>query len=209
MPTSKWLAGAACVLSLSSALPAANADSATPRFAPITETDLSAEQKAMPGIKRALDAGKWNPNGFDALMLRNPGLQEAQLQLAMEVMFGTADDKPTLSRDIVELGVMLVAGKWQNQTLLKGHAASAIKAGLTQEMLDAIAAGERPSGMNEIQSAVHDFGAELLNTHSVQDDTFAALRQHLSEREVVDLVSIMGMYTSSVMLMNVADIKSH
>lgn len=208
MVNKKLLLISTCAVSLSLAAASINAETTT-RFAPITESMLTAEQKAMPGIKRVLEAGKWNPNGFDALMLRNPGLQEAQMKLAMEVMLGTPDDMPTLSKDLVELAIMLVAGKWQNQTLLKGHAPGAIKAGLTQDMLDAIAVNKRPAAMNEAQSAVHDFGTELLNAHRVKDETFARLREHLSEREVVDLVSVMGMYTSSVMLMNVADIQSH
>src|SRR5690606_37125087 len=117
--------------------------------------------------------------------------------------------QPALSKELMELTIMLVAEKWENATLSKGHAPAAIEAGLTQAMLDAIAAGEHPPGMNEAQAAVHDFATELLNTHRVKDDTFASLKEHLGEPEIVDLIAVMGMYTSSVMLMNVADIQSH
>ncbi|MFA5496013.1 MAG: hypothetical protein WC247_14680 [Porticoccaceae bacterium] len=209
MASNKWIMGAVCALTISSAALTASADTARPRFVPITEDMLTDEQKALPGIKRALEGGTWNPNGFDALMLRNPGLQQAQLQMAMAVMMGTPDRQPALSKELMELTIMLVAGKWQNATLSKGHAPAAIEAGLTQAMLDAIAAGERPPGMNEAQAAVHDFATELLNTHRVKDDTFASLKEHLGEPEIVDLIAVMGMYTSSVMLMNVADIQSH
>ncbi|MAT52200.1 MAG: hypothetical protein CMK32_13560 [Porticoccaceae bacterium] len=179
------------------------------RFSAIEKESLSEAQRASPAIARTLDAGRWNPNGYDALLLRNPGLMEAQLAVAREVMLGTEDDPVTLSKDLIELAIMLVAAEWQNDVLLTGHRRSAVSAGLSTQTLEALMSGDKPVDLSPEQLAVYNFGHMLLVKHQVDDGTFNRLHEYLDERQIVDLISIMGMYTNSVMLMNVAGITSH
>jgi 4-carboxymuconolactone decarboxylase len=188
---------------------------AAQRFAPLTEDVMTAAQRAVPSVKAALAAGTYNPNGFDAVMLRNPGLQDAINGVAAKVYpmvaqyLGKTDDLPTVPAGLVEIGILLLAQQWDFPAMFGSHGPAAVKEGISQETVDALERGERPAGMKAEEAAVYDFCAELVRDHAVSDQAFQTVRSHLSEREVVDLIMILGVYTNSLMMLKVANIQSH
>ena len=207
----KW-AGAAVAASL---LAMAAGAQAAPRFEPLTPDKLTPAQKAVPSVAKALAAGTYNPSGFDALVLRNPGLSDAFQGVAMQVYPGIAkmnpdqSDLPTVSQKLVEIALLQLSYEWDFAPMFASHGANLVKAGVPQATVDAIKAGKRPTGLKPDEAAVYDFSKEFLKTHAVSDATFANLRKFLSEREIIDLVGSMGVYTNSLMLLKVANFNSH
>ena len=53
------------------------------------------------------------------------------------------------------------------------------------------------------ETAVYNFAMEPLETKQVSDATFAAARNLLGERGVVELINVMGWYGTVSMLLNV------
>ncbi len=210
----QWVGVAACMAALSSAVDGASAQDARARFAPLTEDQLTAEQRAIPSIKRALAEGRYNPSGFDAVMARNPGLQDAVHAMGAQVFPHIAaatpgGGKPTLKPVLSELAVLQLSSEWGFPAMFRSHGPLALQAGASQATVDALARGERPGDMTPEQAAVYDFTAELLRTHAVSDAAFAEARRFLSERDIVDLVGILGVYTTSLMMLKVAGASSH
>ena len=57
--------------------------------------------------------------------------------------------------------------------------------------------------MQKDEEAVYSFCTELLNTKQLSDATFAALKDALGERAVVDVIAVTGWYNTVSMLLNV------
>lgn len=86
------------------------------------------------------------------------------------------------------------------------HVPLALNAGVTQETIDAIREGRRPSTAFPEELAVFEFTSELLTQHGVSDATYQACVDRFSEHGVVDLVGIIGYFTMMSMVLNVAHI---
>lgn len=185
------------------------------RFAPLDAETLSDEQKAVPSIARALADGTYNPHGYDAVMLRRPGLQGAitgviaQVYPAVARMLGGAVVESTLSHALTEMAVLMLAREWDFPAMFTSHGPIAVAQGISQATVDAISQGTRPGQMKEDEAAVYDFCAELIAKHDVSDATYERLRLHLSERDVLDLIVTLGVYTNSLMILKAAKIETH
>jgi 4-carboxymuconolactone decarboxylase len=103
-----------------------------------------------------------------------------------------------------EMAILLTARAWTQDFEWHVHASIAQQAGLSAQIVDAIAAGRRPAGMALDEALVHDFFDELQRSRAVTDDTYARAVQLLGEQGVVDLVGIVGYYSTLAMIMNVA-----
>ena len=77
-----------------------------------------------------------------------------------------------------------------------------MQAGLSEDKVKAIAEGRRPVGMSADEEAVYNFITELFKTKQASDDTFAAVRNVVGERGVVDLIVSAGYYQAVSMFMN-------
>jgi len=84
------------------------------------------------------------------------------------------------------------------------HYPLAVKAGLDRLVADQLAQGRRPDGMKEDEALAYDFCDELFRTHGVCDATYARAVARLGERGVVDLLGLVGYFTTVSMVMNVA-----
>ena len=79
----------------------------------------------------------------------------------------------------------------------------AIDAGLKPAVADAIAANQRPAGMDADETTVYDFVSELLATGHVSDASFERAKKAFGERGIVDLVGAVGYYSLVSMTLNV------
>ena len=80
---------------------------------------------------------------------------------------------------------------------------AALAAGLSPDLVAAIAAGEQPRSMQSSEAALHRFCSELLETKRVSDETFAAAKAEFGERGVAQIVFTLGYYSMVSMLLNV------
>lgn len=84
------------------------------------------------------------------------------------------------------------------------HAPLALKAGVVQSTLDAIANGKRPQQAAADEMVVLDFAAEMLQHHGVCDATYAEALTLLGEQGVVELASLIGYFVMICWVMNLA-----
>ena len=105
---------------------------------------------------------------------------------------GAIRTKTSLADDVRELAISRVAVCNRAWYEWGHHAPLAAKAGVSEAALDAVkreALGERPADLTEKQWAVLVYTDEMTRNVQVEDDTFASIKSHLNEQEVVELTA--------------------
>ena len=69
-------------------------------------------------------------------------------------------------------------------------------AGVSQDVIDAIRERRTPQGLAPEDASTVQFATELLQQHRVSDATFRAVQQRLGDAGVVDLLILIGYYSS-------------
>ena len=98
---------------------------------------------------------------------------------------------------------MLTARFWGGTYVWYSHRPFAIKAGLSEALVEAMAMGARPANMEPDEAIVYEFATELLAKREVSDTNYKAFVDRFGERAVVDLVALMGHYHTTSMLFRV------
>ena len=187
-------AGALAVVLLIGTAVAAQAQGRMPRIPP--EKMTPEQQKAAAEFMDTRQAKTLN--GPFIALLRSPDL----INLASEIGLWTR--KTSLPPRLFEFVVLVTARDWTQNFEWNGHSASALKGGLSQEIVQAVAEGRRPPRMAEDETIVYDFTTELLQNRSVSDDTYARALAKFGERGIIDMTGISGYYTMIAMVLNVA-----
>src|SRR5215510_5741572 len=87
-----------------------------------------------------------------AVMLRSPEVMLRAAAMGDYMRYHTV-----LPPKLNEFVILLTARHWTQQFEWHVHQPAALKAGLSHEIVNAIAAGRRPIGMSDEEKAVHDF----------------------------------------------------
>lgn len=167
------------------------------RFKPLTYDEMTPAQKTMIDHLMAGPRGGANNGPFN-ILLRSPEIGDLGQQFGASTRF-----QSSLPQRLYELAILVTARHWTAQYEWQAHSRSGLQAGLSPAVVDAIARGERPTGMKKDEQAVYTFCHELLSTKQVSDATFAALKAELGERGIVDVIAVTGWYNIVSMLLNV------
>ncbi len=165
------------------------------RFKPLTYDQLTPEQKTMADHVLAGDRGTMN--GPYNVFLRSPEMGDLAQQFGAYTRFHSS-----VPRKLNEFAILITARFWNSQYEWYAHRKYAAAAGLSPEIIEAVATGKRPAAMKPDEEAVYNFCTETLDTRQVSDGTFAAAKGMLGERGVVDLVGVMGYYHLVSMTLN-------
>jgi 4-carboxymuconolactone decarboxylase len=136
-----------------------------------------------------------------AVLLRSPELADRVQRLGEHLRFNSS-----LPPRLNEFAIIINARFWESQYEWFAHRPLAVKAGLAEAIADAVARGERPSGMKEDEALVYDFCTTLHRQHFIDDALFARVKAALGDQGVVDLIGVSGYYTLVSMVLNVAEI---
>lgn len=166
------------------------------RFKPLTYDQMTPAQKTM--TDHLLSGERHGTNGPFNVLLRSPEMGDAVQALGAQVRFHS-----TLAPRLNEFAIILTGRFWNAQYEWYAHKRLALQAGLSPAIVDAIALGRRPTGMQADEEAVYNFVTELLHSKQVSDATFNAARDRLGERSVVDLMTLVGYYGLVSMVLNV------
>jgi 4-carboxymuconolactone decarboxylase len=101
-----------------------------------------------------------------------------------------------------ELAILVTARHWTQQVEWAIHAPIAMREGIPADAVQAIADRGMPRFDRADEQVVHDFSRQLLQSHRVDDATWALARDHLGEQGVVDLMGIVGYYSLLSVVMN-------
>jgi len=166
------------------------------RFAPLTYDQMTPAQQAM--IDHLLIGERTSLGGPFNILLRSPEMGDTAQQFGASMRFHAALPKPAL-----ETVIILTARYWTAQFEWSAHKRAALQAGVSPAIVDAIAGGKRPSGMDPDLEAAYNFTSELLRTRQVSDVTFAAAKTRFGEKGVVDMIALNGWYSMVSMALNV------
>jgi len=155
-----------------------------------------AQKKAIEEFKAARSA---DISGPFVPMLRSPEVMNRARALGDYLRF-----RSTLPPRLSEFVILMTARRWTQQYEWNAHEPLALKGGLKQEIVRAIAEGRRPAQMAEDEEILYDFCDELARTQSVSDATYARAVGKFGEAGVVDAVGITGYYTMLAMVLNTA-----
>jgi 4-carboxymuconolactone decarboxylase len=166
------------------------------RFKPLQYAEMTAAQKKM--LENVLSGERRGAGGPFNVLLRSPEMGDLAQQFGASMRFHSS-----MPPKLNEMAIIITARHWTSHYEWYVHRRAAQQAGLSQAIIDAIAAGRRPSAMQADEAAVYDFCTELLTTKQVSDKTFLAAKERFGERGVVDLIGVSGYYGLVSMLLNV------
>jgi 4-carboxymuconolactone decarboxylase len=172
-----------------------SAASAQDRMPPISPEKYDAAQKKAAEEFQA--ARKGPVFGPFSVLIRSPELMTANRTMGDYLRL-----KPSIGTKLSELIIIVTAREWTQDYEWYLHAPIALKQGITQEIIDAIADGRRPSGMSVDQEICYDFTIELDRNKRVSDATYDRAVKRFGEQGVLDIAGINGYYTGLAMVMN-------
>jgi len=132
-------------------------------------------------------------------LLRSPELMNRLQKVGEYLRYHSA-----LDTKLNEFVMLITSREWTQQFEWAVHVPLAIKAGLKPEIVKALAEGRRPSGMAEDEEIVYDFCDELFRTHGMSETTYQRAVTKFGEQGVIDMLGVLGYFTTVSMVMNVA-----
>jgi 4-carboxymuconolactone decarboxylase len=134
------------------------------------------------------------------LMLRSPVMGQRMFAMLDYLRFNTS-----VPAKLNEFAILIQARLWTSQLEWTAHYAVALKAGLPQAVADDLNVGKRPASMQPDEAAVYDLCMDLAKDHAVSDATFKKARELFTDQQIVDLITVSGVYITLAMLSNTAE----
>ena len=132
-------------------------------------------------------------------LLRSPELVDRLGRVGEYLRFGSS-----LQPRISEFVMLVVSREWTNQFEWVVHAPLALKNGIRQEVIDALAEGRHPKGMADDEESAHEVCSELSRTKSLCDTTYRRAVEKFGEVGVIDIATIYGYFVTVCAIMNLA-----
>ena len=171
----------------------------------------SALDDAQSRVLEAMMAGPRGKTGFlspdrpvggpFAPWLRSPGFADLAQGLGAFVRYRTSIE-PRLS----ELAIIVVGAAWKAAYEFAAHGPLAIRAGVSREVVEAVARGDVPRFEHDDERAVYEFARDLVEERMVSEERYAAVVELLGESGTVELVGTLGYYTLVCMTLNAFEV---
>jgi 4-carboxymuconolactone decarboxylase len=133
-----------------------------------------------------------------------PMMHSPQVMTLARAMGDYLRYKSAIGNSLSELTILITAREWTQDYEWSVHYPIALKAGIRQEVADAIADRRRPPAMSPDEQIVYDYASELLKKQQVSDATFERAKSRFGTKGVVDITGIVGYYTFLAMQLNAA-----
>ena len=147
----------------------ATSAAAQDRMPPIPDDQMTeAQKKAVEEFKAARNTDRFGGGGPFGALLRSPEMLSRARNVGNYVRFNSV-----LPSRLSEFVILITARHWTQHYEWSAHSAIAERAGLSPDIIAAVADGRRPRQMAEDETAVYDFCMELLQTQGVSDPTYA------------------------------------
>ena len=172
------------------------------RLPPIPPDQLTSDQRA--AVDELVAGPRGAVIGPFLATLRSPELTRRLQRLGEYVRYQAA-----VPERLREMAILLTAREWRQNFEWQVHAPLAAKAGVSAATIDAIAEGRMPQGMDPDENVIYNACSELHRTRALSDPTYEAVVATLGEQGVVDLIALIGYYTTLAMIMNVAQVEGN
>jgi 4-carboxymuconolactone decarboxylase len=181
-------------------------DAAQPRLEPLPRERLDdAAQAALREAFPGQVADRFLSTGPDALavpnaittMLHHPELAGPFLTYNNVLLW-----KPALEHRWRELMVLRVARRTRSEYEWAQHVRLAARYGVASDDVDAIAEDREAEGWTPLERDLVLATDQLIDRYRIDDETWARLAEHLDERQLVEVVFVVGTYTCLAMAFN-------
>jgi 4-carboxymuconolactone decarboxylase len=128
---------------------------------------------------------------------------------AVEDSMSTVNDflrhKSGLDPRFVELTILVTAREFDCEYVWAAHEPQALKAGLPQSTIDVVKYRKPLEGLDEKEAAIIQLGRETIGKHHVGSATAAHALSLFGKQQLVNIVSLMGDYSSTAILLTAFD----
>ena len=158
------------------------------------------EQYERVGRSRKAGADGQYGGPFDA-WVRAPELGRQAMRLGNFLWEGT-----TVGRRLVELGILVTARFWESNVEWAAHSRLARQNGVSDEVIDAIFAGSRPTMAPADELIAYDVSLSLHERHDLPVDLYERAVAQFGEEGLVELVATIGFYTMVAMTLQAFEV---
>jgi len=155
------------------------------RIAPLVPENFSAEQKEV--------VGPWSVLNFSRVLAHHPALYKVFVPLVEKVIRYT--HIPPWDREVLVIRVLSLC----NETYEASHHVDiAQKVGMTETQIAAVKTDG--AGLSEFDNVLIKSADELVRQFRISDETWQALSQRYSTVELMEVVGLVGCYTTMAMI---------
>ena len=113
--------------------------------------------------------------------------------------------KAGLDPRLVELAILVTARESDSEYVWTAHEPMGLKAGLQPEIIDIVRYHRSPEGLSEKDAVIIQLGREAVGKHHASSDVAARAANLFGKQGLVNIVSLMGDYASTAILLNAFD----
>jgi len=167
------------------------------RMPPLALSALNEKQRKV--ADELINGPRGGVKGPFIALLRSPELVDRLGKVGEYLRFGSS-----LQARISEFVMLVVAREWTNQFEWAVHAPLALKNGVGQDVIDALAEGRRPDRMTADEQIAYGLCEELSRTKGVCDTTYRRAVEAFGEVGVIDIATVYGYFVTVCAVMNLA-----
>jgi 4-carboxymuconolactone decarboxylase len=167
----------------------------------MTVETLSPEQRAVYDAINRPPRGKLGFNGPYAAYIKAPHIGGPTQALGAAVRFNLA-----CPEKFQKIASCIVGQHYQAKFEFAAQTPFALKAGLSETVVDALRRGEKPAFEDPDANVVYEFCRQLVHTRRVDDAVYARARDVLGETQVVELVATVAYYTTVCITLNAFEV---
>lgn len=142
-------------------------------------------------------AGFQGPNG---ITLYSPRVADSDQRKNDYLRF-----ESRVGRRFYELAILVTARELDQQFEWTAHEPAALEAGVEPAIIDVVKYRRPLAGVQPKDAAIIQLGRELVGRRSVESSTFAEALRLFGAQDLVDVVSIIGHYAATAVLLNAFD----
>ena len=170
----------------------------TLRLPPLVESELNpAQEKLLASMRSTPRGGALSLGGPFGCYMHAPEIGEPIQQLAAYCRF-----KTRLPKRLSEFAILAIGRIWKSQYEFHVHAREGEAAGIKPETIRDLKAGRAPQKAPRDERALYDFIMELHRKQRVSNRNYARVQKLLGDGGMVELLAIMGSYTTTCMVLN-------
>src|SRR5262245_37886357 len=168
------------------------------RILEIPPERLTPEQTA---VFNQLVAGRGRILGPYKVRIHSPTIASG-----MEHIGTHLNKRGSLSPREVEIGILLIARHWDADYVRQAHIREGKRVGLSQEVIDALLAGDDPGLADPHERGAYEFATALIRGAKLSDAKFEEIEQVLGRSGIAEVLVLIGYYTSVSLAMKVHEV---
>lgn len=141
-------------------------------------------------------------HGPGGIRLHSPVLSARQAPVSRYLRFEAGIPEP-----LRELAILIAARAMDSRFEWAAHEPEGLRVGLSQAAIDAVKHGGPAEGVSGDEALIIAFGRELFGEHRVTPETYARMETRFGVRMLIDIVSLMGNYAATALLLATFDVQ--